>query len=76
MDNMSESTSPFNPISIASADEHPAVLALRLFEARQLLGDLSDAFYQWVAYKDWSGDESIRELLRQVEKCIKEGQSE
>ena len=71
---MSETKSPFNPVSITSAEEHPAVLALQLYEARQLLGDLSDAFYQWVAYKDWSGDESIKELLRQVEQCIKEGQ--
>lgn len=71
---MSETKSPFEPIIIASTEEHPAVLALQLYEARQLLGDLSDAFYQWVAYRDWSGDESIKELLRQVEKCIKEGE--
>lgn len=70
---MSETKSLFKPVSIASAEEHPAVLALQLFEARQLLGALSDAFYQWVAYKNWSGDESVRELLRQVEQCIKEG---
>ena len=70
---MSEPKSPFNPISIAFVEEHPAVLALQLFEARQLLSDLSDAFYQCVAYKDWSEDESIKKLLRQVEQCIEEG---
>lgn len=47
------------PISIASADEHPAVLAWRLLEARQLLSDLSDAFYQWATYRDWGDVESI-----------------
>lgn len=61
-------------INSPSSDVPPAVLAWKLLQARQMLASLSDAFYQWVAHKDWSEDEEIRELLGQVEKFLKQGE--
>lgn len=62
-------------INSPSSDVHPAVLAWKLLQASALLESLSDAFHQWVAHKDWSEDERIKELLDQVEKFLKEGKA-
>lgn len=53
-----------NDIPEVSGDDKLAI-------ARKLLVDLSDQFYQWVAYRDWSNDESTRRVLDEVSVFLK-----